>query len=72
MRLLCGYFANPRKELSDEGYTHDWTVFVEGKEGQNGQDIKHVVQKVIFRLHSDYKPNDKRGIYYLNRYTTYI
>ncbi|CAL1300402.1 unnamed protein product [Larinioides sclopetarius] len=34
-----------------EGYTHDWTLFVQGV---NGNDIKHIVKKVIFHLPDSY------------------
>ena len=61
MILLCGYFANPRKEPTAEGYTHDWYAYVGSENSKDGYDIKHVVKKVVFDLHKDYKPNDKRG-----------
>ncbi|GBN05249.1 Protein AF-9 [Araneus ventricosus] len=34
-----------------EGHTHDWTVFVQGV---NGNEIKHIVEKVIFHLPVSY------------------
>ena len=61
LKIMCGYHAKIRTEPTDEGYTHDWTVFVSGGGGQNDSKIKHVVKKVVFHLHEDYKPNDERG-----------
>ena len=32
--------------------------------GEDGGDLKHVVRKVVFQLHEDFKPNATRGILY--------
>ena len=61
MTLTCGYFAVPRKDITPEGYTHNWTAFVRSVKYQDGRDIRRVVEKVVFQLHKDYKPNQKRG-----------
>jgi len=47
------------KESTVNGFTHDWTVFVKGTEGA---DISHIVEKVVFHLHTSF-PKPKRGIY---------
>lgn len=60
LKVLCGYYANPREESTTKGYTHDWKAFVKGS-GKNDSDIRHVVKKVVFQLHKDYEPNAKRG-----------
>ena len=63
---MCGYYATPREEATPEGYTHDWTAFVKGDHErdveEDGSDLKHVVRKVVFQLHEDFKPNATRGI----------
>ncbi len=46
-----------RKRPTPEGYTHDWTVLVRGEEGQ---DIRHFVEKVVFLLHESF-PKPRRG-----------
>ena len=54
---MLGHSASWRKKVTPEGHTHDWTVFVRGEEGQ---DIRHFVEKVVFLLHDTFsKP--KRG-----------
>ena len=55
---MCGYFAVPQKNITPEGYTHEWTAFVKQEEGN---DLQDVVEKVVFQLHKDYEPNQKRG-----------
>ena len=55
---MCGYYAVPQKNITPEGYTHEWTAFVKQ---EDGRDIQHVVEKVVFQLHKDYEPNQKRG-----------
>ncbi|GFO44726.1 protein af-9 [Plakobranchus ocellatus] len=53
--IELGHTANFLKEPSLEGFTHDWTVFVRGKDGSK---IEHFVEKVVFRLHKTFKsPN---------------
>ena len=59
LKLLYGYYAQPRLESTPEGYTHDWTAFVKGVDNS---DIKNVIEKVTFHLHEDYEPHAKRGI----------
>ena len=61
LKIMCGYYATPRNEPTAEGYTHDWTAFVNGDGGQKDTRIKHVIKKVVFKLHESYNPNDKRG-----------
>ena len=58
VKLEIGHKAACRSEPTPEGFTHDWTVFVRGSEGN---DISHFVEKVIFHLHESFhKP--KRAI----------
>ena len=54
---MLGHSASWRKKPTPEGYTHDWTVLVRGEEGQ---DIRHFVEKVVFLLHESF-PKPKRG-----------
>eukprot|EP00731_Ephydatia_muelleri_P016792 Em0009g1216a len=46
------------KKPTTEGYTHDWTVIVKGEEGH---EIKHFVEKVVFYLHESF-PKPKRVV----------
>lgn len=57
VKLEIGHKAACRQEPTEEGFTHDWTVFVRGSEGK---DISHFVEKVIFHLHESF-PKPKRG-----------
>ena len=57
MKLVLGHSASWRKRPTSEGYTHDWTVLVRG---EDGQDIRHFVEKVVFFLHESF-PKPKRG-----------
>ncbi|KAK3799333.1 hypothetical protein RRG08_048839 [Elysia crispata] len=50
--IELGHYANFLKEPSLEGFTHDWTVFVRGKDGSK---IEHFVEKVVFKLHKTFK-----------------
>lgn len=51
-----------KEKVSPEGFTHDWTIFVRGVEGNN---IQFFVEKVVFHLHESF-PKPKRGkVYYL-------
>lgn len=57
IKLVLGHSAQWRKKPTQEGYTHDWTILVRG---EDGQEIRHFVEKVIFFLHESFaKP--KRG-----------
>lgn len=57
VKLEIGHKAACRVEPTQEGYTHDWTVFVRGSEGK---EISHFVEKVVFHLHESF-PRHKRG-----------
>lgn len=57
IQLVLGHSASWRKKPTTEGFTHDWTVIVRGEEGQ---DIRHYVEKVVFYLHESF-PKPKRG-----------
>ncbi|KAF8789837.1 Protein AF-9 like protein [Argiope bruennichi] len=56
VRIELGHKAWKNIKPTIEGYTHDWTVFVQGV---NGTDIKHFVEKVIFHLPNSY-PDSKQ------------
>lgn len=56
--LTCGYSAVPQKDITPEGYTHEWRAFVKQ---EDERDIQHVVEKVVFHLHKDFEPNRNRG-----------
>ncbi|XP_021181830.3 protein AF-9 [Helicoverpa armigera] len=47
-----GHEASLRSKKTPEGFTHDWEVFVRGQEGA---DISHFVDKVVFLLHETFK-----------------
>lgn len=47
-----GHVACLRSKKTPEGFTHDWEVFVRGQEGA---DISHFVDKVVFQLHTTFK-----------------
>lgn len=57
IKLVLGHSAQWRKKPTVEGYTHDWTILVRGEDGQN---ISHFVEKVVFFLHESF-PKPKRG-----------
>ncbi|XP_013191936.2 protein AF-9 isoform X2 [Amyelois transitella] len=46
-----GHVASLRSKKTPEGFTHDWEVFVRGQEGS---EISHFVDKVVFNLHSTF------------------
>ncbi|XP_053612105.1 protein AF-9 [Plodia interpunctella] len=46
-----GHVASLRSKKTPEGFTHDWEVFVRGQEGA---DISHFVDKVVFNLHNTF------------------
>ncbi|XP_059060994.1 protein AF-9 [Achroia grisella] len=53
-----GHVASLRSKKTPEGFTHDWEVFVRGQEGA---DIRHFVEKVVFILHDTF-PKPKRVV----------
>lgn len=57
VKLEFGHSASIRTKPSQEGFTHDWIVFVRGSEGN---EIQHFVEKVIFNLHESF-PKSRRG-----------
>ena len=57
MNVVIGHSATWREKMTPEGYTHDWMLFVKGKDDN---DISHFVKKVIFHLHKSF-PNPRRG-----------
>lgn len=52
-----GHEASLKSKKTPEGFTHDWEVFVRGQEGA---DISHFVDKVVFLLHETF-PKPRRG-----------
>lgn len=56
VKLELGHSAQLRKNVTSEGFTHDWMVFVRGPETG---DIQHFVEKVVFRLPESF-PKPKR------------
>ncbi|XP_051554495.1 protein ENL-like isoform X1 [Myxocyprinus asiaticus] len=56
VKLELGHRAQLRKKVTNEGFTHDWMVFVRGPETC---DIQHFVERVVFRLHDSF-PKPKR------------
>lgn len=59
IKILLGHSAQWRKKPTPEGFTHDWKMVVQGEEGQ---EIRHFVEKVVFHLHESF-PRPKRGWY---------
>jgi YEATS domain-containing protein 1/3 len=55
--IEIGHKASERVKPTEEGFTHDWNVFVRGEEGSG---IEHFVDKVVFHLHESF-PKPKRG-----------
>ena len=55
--IEIGHEANPREKPTDNGFTHDWNVYVQG---QDQSSIEHYVEKVVFHLHQSF-PKPKRG-----------
>ncbi|CAL1301366.1 unnamed protein product, partial [Larinioides sclopetarius] len=51
VKIELGHKAWKNIKPTIESYTHDWTVFVQGV---NGNEIKHIVEKVIFHLPDSY------------------
>jgi len=56
VKIEFGHQAISKEKPTDPLKTHDWTVFVKGVDGA---DISHIVEKVIFHLHSSF-PKPKR------------
>ena len=57
MKIDIGHKSVCRTDKTEEGYTHDWVVFVRGTDGSS---ISHFVEKVVFHLHESF-PKPKRG-----------
>ncbi|CAH2049151.1 unnamed protein product, partial [Iphiclides podalirius] len=53
-----GHKASLKSKKTPEGFTHDWEVFVRGQEGA---DISHFVDKVVFHLHETF-PKPRRVV----------
>lgn len=62
IQFEIGHEASLRSEVTREGFTHDWLVFVRGVDNT---EIQHFVDKVVFNLHESF-PKPKRGKYVLN------
>lgn len=58
VKLELGHQAFLRSHPTQDGFTHDWTVFVRGIEGSN---IHHFIEKVVFYLHESF-PKPKRVV----------
>ncbi|XP_078695314.1 protein ENL-like [Branchiostoma floridae x Branchiostoma belcheri] len=58
VNLELGHRATYRKKPTPEGFTHDWSVFVRGPEGNNAA---HFIDKVVFHLHESF-PKPKRAV----------
>ncbi|XP_072167152.1 uncharacterized protein [Diadema setosum] len=52
VKLELGHRATIRAKPTQEGFTHDWTMFVRGPEGSS---IEHFVDKVVFQLHESFQ-----------------
>lgn len=52
-----GHVATVRNEPTEEGFTHDWELYLRGADNT---EIHHFVEKVIFHLHETF-PNHRRG-----------
>lgn len=46
-----GHTASMRSKISQEGYTHDWELFVRGSDGSP---IERFVDRVVFNLHDSF------------------
>ncbi|XP_065059758.1 protein AF-9-like [Rhopilema esculentum] len=58
VKIDIGHKSVCRTDKTEEGYTHDWVVFVRGTDGSS---ISHFVEKVVFHLHESF-PKPKRVI----------
>ncbi|RZC39666.1 YEATS and/or MIP-T3 domain containing protein [Asbolus verrucosus] len=56
--LEIGHEASIRTKKTQEGFTHDWEVFVRGCEGA---EIHYYIEKVVFYLHETF-PKPKRVV----------
>lgn len=72
MTIEIGHRATVRQQRTNEGFTHDWEVFVQGA---NGARIDAFVEKIVFTLHKSFtKPKrGKKHFQYVmqNIYTVY-
>ncbi|XP_023236277.1 protein AF-9-like isoform X2 [Centruroides sculpturatus] len=59
VKLELGHLAFLRSHPTQDGFTHDWTVFVRGIDGNNN--IHHFIDKVVFYLHESF-PKPKRVV----------
>ncbi len=57
LTIELGHTASLRNKKPNDGFTHDFTVFVRGAEKH---EIRNVVEKVVFHLHESY-PRPRRG-----------
>ena len=55
--LEIGHEASIRTKKTQEGFTHDWEVFVRGCDAA---EIHYYIEKVVFYLHETF-PKPKRG-----------
>lgn len=63
VNLEIGHEASLRTKRTQEGFTHDWEVFVKGCDGA---DIQQYIEKVVFYLHETFsKP--RRGVLFINK-----
>lgn len=60
VQLELGHKAYPKEEISPNGYTHDWTVFVRGPDDCK---IHEFIEKVVFNLHESF-PKPRRCKYF--------
>ncbi|KAG8307033.1 Protein AF-9 [Homalodisca vitripennis] len=58
VQFEIGHEASVRSEVTAQGFTHDWQVFVRGADNT---EIHHFVEKVVFNLHSSF-PKPKRVV----------
>lgn len=52
-----GHVATLKSKVTQEGFTHDWELFVRSCDSS---DISHFIEKVVFTLHESF-PKPKRG-----------
>lgn len=57
IQFEVGHVASLKSNVTKEGFTHDWELFVRGCDGT---DISAYVEKVVFTLHESF-PKPKRG-----------
>jgi len=51
VQLEIGHEASLRSEVTSQGFTHDWVVFVRGIDNA---EIHHFIEKVVFNLHESF------------------